>query len=129
MYSFFVDDEYCNAFDLLLEERFISLGMDKTICRFDCWSVKESKNYKGEKQDEEVHLNAVSSVNGEEHNAAEVNNFSEYTPSGDLKFTVTNKAVFGMFKPGFSYYLTIEEVPLERQSQYIQDYVNGVVSE
>ena len=99
--------------------------MDKTICRFDCWSVRESKNYKGEKYSEEISMSAVTSVNGEEHNAAEVNNFSEYTPSGKLDFTVTNKAVFGLFKEGHSYYLTIEEVPLEKQAQHIQDFVNG----
>lgn len=123
MYSFFINGKYYNAFDEIFPNLVL---MDKTICRFDCWSVKESKDYKGVKQDEEIHLGAVASVNGEEHNAVEVNNFSEYTPAGKLEFTVTNKAVFGLFKPGFSYYLTIEEVPLEGQSQYIQDYVNSV---
>jgi len=100
-------------------------GMNEVLCRFDCWSVKESKDYKGEKQDEEIRLGVATSIPGDEDTADEVNNFSEYTPSGELMFTVTNKAVFGHFKPGFSYYLTIKEVPLEKQSQYIQDFVNG----
>ena len=103
--------------------------MSKTICRFDCWAVKESKDYKGVKTEEEVSMGAATSIPEGEDNAEEINSFSEYTPSGKFDIIVTNPAVFGTFKPGFSYYLTIEEVPLEKQFQHIQDYVNGVKPE
>lgn len=98
--------------------------MDKTVCRFDCWSVKESKNYKGKKQDEEITLSAATQTYGEDANT-EINNFSMYTPSGRFEMTVTNPNVFGFFKPGFSYYLEISEVPIEKQSQEIQNFVSG----
>lgn len=90
------------------------------LCRFECWDVKERKDWKGDKQDEEITLSAVTSMPESEDNA-EVNNFSEYTPSGKFEMVVTNPAVFGSFIPGNHYYLEIKEVPMEKQPQWIQD--------
>lgn len=99
--------------------------MSTILCRFDCWNVLEAKDFKGDKVSEEVHLHAATMIPGDEDNAKEINSFSEYTPSGKLEFTVTNKAVFGHFRPGFSYYLNIEEVPMEKQPQYIKEHFEG----
>lgn len=40
--------------------------------------------------------------------------WSKWTPSGKLEFTVTNPAVFGFYVPGKSYYIDMTEfVPVE----------------
>ncbi len=107
------------------KKRLLHLGMvNQTKCRFDCWNVKESRDYKGEKTEEEITLSAATSLPGEESDT-EINQFSKYTPVGRMEMTVTNPEIWGFFKAGHSYYLNIEEVPMEKQPQYIQDFIAG----
>lgn len=99
--------------------------MDKTICRFECWNVLEAKDAKGKKVEEQITMSAATTIPEEEEHAGEVNSFSKFTPSGKFEIVVTNPAVFGFFRSGFHYYLTVEEVPKEKQFQWIQDILNG----
>ena len=54
---------------------------------------------------------SMSAVYGGANATKENVSFADATPTGELKFTVNNKQVFGQFKPGQSYYLDL--IPAE----------------
>lgn len=49
--------------------------------------------------------NAPFGPNGE----SEDNTYARYSPSGELKLTITNPELFGKFKPGQKFYLNFTE--------------------
>lgn len=69
----------------------------RTRCKFNCESIIRSEGQ------ETIEFRAVGSgrANGEDES------FSEYTPWGELSFTVTNPAILGQFRRGSDYYLDI----------------------
>lgn len=54
---------------------------------------------------EEIKLQAVCGTSKED------NSYSEATPSGELRLTISNKALHGKFKPGQKFYLDFTEAP------------------
>ena len=52
-----------------------------------------------------VTSNAPFGPNGE----SEDNTYARYSPSGELKLTITNPELFGQFKPGQKFYLNFTE--------------------
>lgn len=63
--------------------------------RFKCTEVKQ---WEGQEQ---LTFTALTSSEGNK-------SWSTYTPSGELKMTVTNPAIFGTFSPGVVYKIDIE---------------------
>lgn len=58
---------------------------------------------------EEITMSPVtSSVEGSANKT-----WSEYTPCGQIRFTVTNKALFGRFKPGQFFFADLSETTKE----------------
>ena len=67
--------------------------------KFICASVMVTKDY------DAVTFSAVYSTDPKSPNYT----WSKYTPSGELRMTITNEAVRGVFKPGSEYLLSFEE--------------------
>jgi hypothetical protein len=61
----------------------------------------------GGRRMQEIHLQARYDPN----KSPEDQSFAESTPSGEMKFTVTNQTVIDQFKPGQEYYIDL--VPVE----------------
>ena len=62
--------------------------------KFECYSVKKLNN-----DSEELEFLAVTS------DSEENRTWSKWTPSGNIKMTITNPDIFGKFIPGKKYYL------------------------
>lgn len=77
--------------------------MKPTTCKFKITSVTRFEGAQ-----EQITASAVC-FNPFDH--PENKSFSQYTPSGDLKFTVSNPELFDNFKPGAFVYLTLSEAP------------------
>ena len=103
----------------------------RTICKFNCWSVQESKNHKGEKEAEYIKLGAATANYEKKDDPAldENSHFWKYTPSGTFDVEITNPNVFGMFKPGLDYYMEISLVPKELQTNPIVAEESGAFDE
>lgn len=70
--------------------------------KFHVTAVTEFGNGNGGKSEgREIRMSAVYDAN----RSAEDKAFSQYTPNGDLKFSLNNPALDGEFKPGDIYYL------------------------
>lgn len=78
-------------------------AQNKMRAKFQCSSVK---NYQGDFQEAELHAVYSSDEKDKEEN----NQFSEATPSGNLKITISNPRAINFFKPGKEYYLDFTEV-------------------
>jgi len=77
--------------------------------KFMCHAVRKfsmGKNADGTtKFGEEIELGAVAG------DSPENKTWSEYTPSGNLKMSITNPFAQGKFEPGKSYFLDFTEAP------------------
>lgn len=76
------------------------------VCKFVVQSVKEL-NWPIEegKFGQEIEMTAI--CDNDSSNHPENESFSKYTPSGTLKFQVSNTAVIGVFRPGDYYYINL----------------------
>ena len=72
--------------------------------KFICNTVTE-RGWQGKVEHQDVELTAVYSANPNDPN----HTWSEATPSGNIKMTITNPAAFGKFKPGVAYYIDFTE--------------------
>lgn len=72
--------------------------------KFVCYSVEES-TFEGSKTEERIHLTAVYGVDGSAN--AE---WSKWTPSGDIKMTISNPGAFGQFVQGVEYFIDFTPV-------------------
>lgn len=72
--------------------------MTMVRAKFKVWSVKQHIDKDGAVTGIDVELGAVTS--GSEENKA----FWQYTPSGQIKMTITNPAVFDFFRPDMEFY-------------------------
>ena len=50
-------------------------------------------------------------MRAEYSNTKEDNSYSEATPNGEIKLTITNKALHGRFNPGDKFYVDFTPVP------------------
>lgn len=57
---------------------------------------------------EQLEFTAVTEKPFDPDGKSDDNDFARWTPTGQLKMTVTNPALFGKFKVGEKYYLKIE---------------------
>ncbi len=78
----------------------------KTRCKFRVTKVTEFDTSSTERQQE-----IVLTPQYDPANVPEDQNFSKYTPCGEMKFTVTNPVVIDRFKVGTSYYIDL--IPVE----------------
>lgn len=61
---------------------------------------------------EDLEFSAVTEKPFNPDGESDDNSFARWTPTGNLKMTVTNPALFGKFERGQKYYLTFEkEIP------------------
>lgn len=68
-------------------------------------SVTESRETGGAVTLEQLTFNAVSSKPFEKDGISEDNEYSKWTPSAELKMSITNPAMFGKHKQGHSFYV------------------------
>lgn len=56
---------------------------------------------------EKLSMSPVCAKSFGEGGVSEDNDFSKYTPSGELRIFITNENLFGIYKPGQTYYLDL----------------------
>lgn len=80
------------------------------IAKFQLRNVEENQlQTEGTKFSEILTFNAVTEKPFNPDGESDDNSFARWTPTGELKITVTNPAMFGKFKVGTKYYLTFTE--------------------
>jgi hypothetical protein len=73
--------------------------------KFQVRSVQPVESPPGTVVQENLELFAVTDKPFDAGGTSEDNSFSRWTPSGELKMTVSNPELFGQMKPGEKYYL------------------------
>jgi hypothetical protein len=74
-----------------------NMEIEKVIAKFQCLSVKTFHS------SQEIEFMAVTSESPENKT------WSKWTPSGNLKMTITNDELFGHFKPAQNYLITVSK--------------------
>lgn len=61
---------------------------------------------------EVLHMTAVAKSGGYPPDGSDENNtFARFTPSGELRLTITNQQLLGKFEPGDAFYLDFSPAP------------------